>query len=244
MQMKIFNRRVLLSLAAAGALLTGPAFAQSTAATETPTAASQLPSPQNAVWNHDQVALLLIDYQPEMFTQIRSETNADLIELNTIYLIRVAKALDIPVILSTVGVGMGVNKPTKESIANELKGARIIDRSSMNAWEDKAFVDAVKATGKKRLIFGALYTEICLTYPVLDAVKEGYEVAFVSDAVGGVSQIAHATGIQRMIQAGAVPNTALALSAELFRDWKSAEAAKVRPITVWYLGELKKRGLY
>lgn len=225
------------------ALLASPAFAQSSPIPGTPAAVSQPASAQNVVWNHDQVALILIDYQPEMFESIRSTPDADLIDLNTRFLIRIAKALDIPVVLSTVGVEMGVNGPTSPSIANELKGVKVIDRSSMNAWEDKAFVDAVKATGRKRLIFGALYTEICLAYPVLEAMKEGYEVAFVADAVGGVSEIAHTTAIQRMIQAGATPNTALALSAELFRDWKSPEAAKVRPVIVWYLDELKTRGL-
>jgi nicotinamidase-related amidase len=245
MQPKFFNRRVLMGLAAVSALMAGPAFAQgyNTAPKTAEPAASQTASPQNAVWNHDQVALLLIDYQPEMFKSIRSETSAEMIELNTIFLIRVAKALDIPVVLSTVGVELGVNKPTLPSIAAEMKGAKIIDRSTMNAWEDKAFLDAVKVTGRKRLIFGALYTEICLAYPVIEAKKEGYEVTYVEDAVGGVSQIAHATGIERMTQAGAIPNTALALAAELFRDWKSPEAAKVRPTMVWYMGELQKRGL-
>lgn len=244
MRLKILNRRLFMGLATAGALLASPTLAQSTGTSKAaPSTVSQPASPMNAVWNHDQVALVLIDYQDEMFASIRSETNADLIDLNTRFMIRVAKALDIPVILSTVGVEMGVNGPTKQSIADELRGAKVIDRSSMNAWEDAAFVSAVKATGKKRLIFGALYTEICLAFPVIEAMKDGYEVQFLSDAVGGVSQIAHATAIQRMEQAGAIPNTALALTAELFRDWKSPEASKLRPIIIWYLGELKKRGL-
>jgi nicotinamidase-related amidase len=245
MKLTFFARHFALCLAASCALVATSAFAQSSASSASAgkAGASQPASPQNAVWNHDQVALLLIDYQPEMFSSIRSETNADLIELNTRFLIRVAKAVNIPVILSTVGVEMGVNGPTKAPIAEELQGVKVVDRSSMNAWEDRPFLNAVKATGKKRLVFGALYTEICLTYPVLEAMKEGYEVSFVADAVGGTSQTAHATAIERMIQAGAVPNTALALAAELFRDWKSAEAAKIRPVVVWYLGELKKRGL-
>lgn len=242
MHLNSLSRRVLVGMLAASALFAGPAMAQNTA-TKAAAAVSQPASFHNTVWNHDQVALLLIDYQDEMFASIRSETNADMIDLNTRFLIRVAKALDIPIVLSTVGVQMGVNHPTKQSIADELKGAKVIDRSSMNAWEDKAFVDAVHATDKKRLIFGALYTEICLAFPAMDAMKEGYDVMFVADAVGGVSQTAHQTAIERLIQAGAKPNTALALSAELFRDWKSPEAAKVRPITIWYLGELKKRGL-
>jgi len=204
---------------------------------------SQTSSTQGAVWNHDEVALLLIDYQEEMFANIRSEVGPELVDLNTRFLIRVAKAVGIPVILSTVGVQMGVNGPTKASIAAELPDITIIDRSTMNAWEDEAFRAAVLATGKRRLIFGALYTEICLAYPVVEAVKEGFEVMFVADAVGGQSQVAHAIAIDRMIQAGAIPNTVLALGAEVFRDWKTAEAEAVRPIIVWYLGELTKMGL-
>jgi nicotinamidase-related amidase len=241
------SRRTVLAAAVgmAGAAMASSVFAQAAgAATGTGTTGyrSQPRSPQGGVWNHDEVALVLIDYQVEMFQQIRSETPAELIDLNTRFLIRIANAFDIPVVLSTVGVEMGVNGPTRASIAEELPGAHIIDRSSMNAWEDEPFHAAVAATGKKRLIFGALYTEICLAFPVVDALKEGFEVTFVADAVGGMSQIAHATALDRLAHAGAIPNTALALTTELFRDWKSAQAERARPIIMWYLGELKKHG--
>lgn len=197
-------------------------------------------STQGAVWNHDEVALLLIDYQPEMFWQIRSETSARLIELNTLFLIRVARAMDIPIILSTVAVDMGINEPTITSIAAELPGTNVIDRSSMNAWEDEAFHAAVVATGRKRLVFGALYTEICLAFPVIEALNEGYEAMYIADAVGGMSQIAHATALDRLAHAGAIPNTALAWATELFRDWKSAEATKMRTLIVWYLEQIER----
>lgn len=241
MQGATFSRRQVVAAALAAAV-SGAVFAQSTGTPSGGPSAypSQRRSPQGAVWNHDEVVLLLIDYQPEMFANIRSETGPALIELNTRFLIRAAKALGIPVVLSTVGVEMGVNEPTKESIAAELPGATVIDRSSMNAWEDRPFVQAVQATGRKRLIFCALYTEICLVFPVVDALKEGYEVTIVADAVGGMSQTAHATAIDRLTHAGAIPNTALALSTEFFRDWKSAEAEKMRPLIVWYLGEVAK----
>jgi len=205
---------------------------------KSPGGISQPASAQDAVWNHDEVALLLIDYQKEMFEQIHSETGPERIDLNVRFLIRVANAVGIPVILSTVGVEMGVNGPTRSSIAAELPDARVIDRSSMNAWEDTEFREAVTATNKKRLIVCALYTEICLVFPVIEALKEGFEVMYVADAVGGRSKLAHATALHRMANAGAIPNTALALSTELFRDWKSAQAERLRPILVWYLGEL------
>jgi nicotinamidase-related amidase len=237
------DRRSLMSTLAAGAALGGPAMAQAASAVTRPTGRSQPPSPQNAVWNHDQVALLIIDYQPEMLAAIRSETSSEMIELNTIYMIRIAKALNIPVVLTSVGVDLGVNSPTQPTIAAELPGVKAIDRSSMNAWEDPNFTHPVKALGRKRLIFGALFTEVCLAFPVVDALKEGYEVMFVEDMVGGQSPVSHKAAISRITQAGALPNSVLGLSAELFRDWGSAEAQKAKPIIIWYLGELKKRGL-
>jgi len=193
------------------------------------------------VWKHEDAVLVLIDYQKEMFDGVRSETDADLIDLNVRLLIKAAKAFDIPIVLSTVGVEMGVNHPTRQSILDELPGIQIIDRSSMNAWEDEAFVDAVKRTGRKRVIFGALYTEICLAFPVVDALKDGYEATFVVDAVGGLSQLAHRTAIERLTAAGAVPNTALALVTELFRDWNAPVAGKAREIISSYFADLKKR---
>jgi nicotinamidase-related amidase len=192
------------------------------------------------VWKHEDAALLLIDYQKEMFDNVRSETPAELIDLNVRLLIKAAKAFDMPIVLSTVGVEMGVNQPTRRSILDELPGIEVIDRSSMNAWEDKPFREAVKKTGRKRLIFGALYTEICLAFPVVDAMADGYDVMFVVDAVGGLSQLAHRTAIERLVHAGAVPNTSLALLTELFRDWKSSVAGKARELVKSYLPEVQK----
>jgi nicotinamidase-related amidase len=192
------------------------------------------------VWKYRDAALVLIDYQKEMFEQIRSETPAELIDLNVRLLIKAAKAFDMPIVLSTVGVEMGVNSPTVPSILGELPGIKVIDRSSMNAWEDRAFRDAVEKTGRKRLIFGALYTEICLAFPVVDALKDGYDVTFPVDAVGGMSQLAHSTAIHRLAHAGAVPNTSLALVTELFRDWASPVADKARELAKWYLAEIAK----
>jgi nicotinamidase-related amidase len=192
------------------------------------------------IWKHDEVALVLIDYQEEMFGNIRSETGAELVGLNVRLLIKAAKAFGIPIVLSTVGVEMGVNRPTRQSILDELPGIPVIDRSSMNAWEDPAFRAAVEKTGRRRLVFGALYTEICLAFPVVHALAEGRDVGFVADAVGGLSQLAHRTAIDRLVQAGAVPHTALALVTEHFRDWKSPLANRAREIVKWYLAEAPK----
>lgn len=190
------------------------------------------------IWNAPDVALILIDYQEEMFSQIRSSDPAE-IELNVKYLIKAARAFNVPIILSTVGVQMGVNKPTRGSIAELLPDVKPIDRSSMDAWEDEKFVAAVKATGKKKLIICGLYTEICLTYPVIEALDAGYEVSFVADAVAGLTMTAHKMAQKRMIQAGAIPNTTFATVTEMFRDWKSELATKARPLMVEYMSEYR-----
>ena len=192
------------------------------------------------VWTYQDCALVLIDYQKEMFSSIRSETAADLAELNVRLLAKTAKAFDMPIVLSTVGVEYKINSPTQPAIQAELPGIVAIDRTSMNAFEDEAFVAAIKKTGRKRLIVGGLHTEICLAFAVVQALKNDYEVMFVTDAVGGRSQVAHRTAIERMAHAGAVPNTALAVLTELFRDWKSPLAGKAREVIGWYFTEVQK----
>ena len=190
------------------------------------------------VWTADDCALVLIDYQKEMFEVIRSETDADLVELHVRLLARTAKAFGMPIVLSTVGVGYGFNGPTLPSILSELDGIEPIDRSSMNAFEDQSFRNAVKATGRKRLIIGGLHTEICLSFASVSALKDGYEVLYVTDAVGGRSQIAHRTGIERLAHAGAVPTTALAVTTELFRDWAGPLAQPALDVIYWYFTEV------
>ena len=192
------------------------------------------------VWTHEDCALVLIDYQKEMFEVIRSETDAALVELHVRLLAKIAKALDMPIVLSTVGVGLGFNGPTLPSILSELEDVEPIDRSSMNAFEDDAFREAVEATGRKRLIIGGLHSEICLTFATVQALKDGNDAMFVTDAVGGRSQVAHRTAIERLSHAGAVPTTALAVNTELFRDWASPAAGPAGGVIYWYFTEVPK----
>jgi nicotinamidase-related amidase len=192
------------------------------------------------VWTYEDSALVLIDYQNEMFEVIRSETSRDLVELNVRLLAKIAKALDMPIVLSTVGVELGFNGPTLPSILDELDGIEPIDRTSMNAFEDQAFREAVEETGRKRLIVGGLHTEICLTFATVQALKDGYDVMYVTDAVGGRSQIAHRTGIERLAHAGGVPTTALAVNTELFRDWATPAAQASGEVIYWYFNEVSK----
>jgi nicotinamidase-related amidase len=190
------------------------------------------------VWTYDDCALVLIDFQNEMFEVIRSETDSDLVELNVRLLAKTAKGFGIPIVLSTVGVEFGLNGPTLPSILAELDGIEPIDRSSMNAFEDEAFNAAVKATGRKRLIIAGLHTEICLTFASVQALKDGYEVMYVTDAVGGRSQVAHRTGIERLAHAGAVPSTALSVTTELFRGWATPAASAALDVIHWYFREV------
>src|SRR5260221_10616930 len=190
------------------------------------------------VWTSADCALVLIDYQKEMFQSIRSETGAELVELHVRLLAKTAKAFDMPVVLSTVGVQAGCNGPTLPSILAEFPGVAVIDRTSMNAFEDRAFSDAVKKTGRKRLIIAGLHTEICLTFATVQALKDGYDVMYVTDAVGGRSQAAHQTGIDRLAHAGAVPTTALAVTTELFRDWAGPLRGPALETIYWYFREV------
>jgi hypothetical protein len=145
-----------------------------------------------------------------------------------------------PIVLSTVGVKFGINGPTLPSVLAELDGIEPIDRSSMNAFEDEAFRQAVAATGRNRLIIGGLHTEICLTFATVQALKDGYEVLYPADAVGGRSQTSHRTAVERLAHAGAVPTTALAVVTELFRDWASPLAGPARDVIYWYFNEIPK----
>jgi len=189
-------------------------------------------------WKTQDCPLVLINYQNEMFEVIRSETTSYLVELHVRLLVKTAKAFGMPIVLSTVGVGQGFNGPTLPSILAELEGVEPLDRTSMNAFEDAAFSAAVKATGKRRLIIAGLHTEICQTFATVQALKDGYDVMYVTDAVGGRSQVAHRTAIDRMAHAGAIPTTALAVVTETFRDWASPLAGPAGGVIYWYFDEV------
>jgi nicotinamidase-related amidase len=192
------------------------------------------------VWTSEDTALVLIDYQKEQLESIHSETRADLIELHARWLARTARAFGLPIVLSTVGVEYGFNSPTQPALLDEIPDVEPIDRTSMDSFEDQTFREAIEATGRKRLIFGALQTEVCLAFAVVEALKSGYEAMFVTDAVGSRSQISHRTAIERLTAAGAVPNTALGVVAELFRDWAGPRGEAAQETTAWYFREVAK----
>ena len=124
---------------------------------------------------------------------------------------------DLPIVLSTVGVNAGYQEDTIEELQAVLSDVETIDRTVVNAWEQEEFRAAVEATGRRKLIMGGLWTEVCLVFPALDLLREGYEVYALSDASGGTSVDAHERGMQRVIQAGAAPVTWEAVMAEIGR---------------------------
>ncbi|MER7830850.1 isochorismatase family protein [Streptomyces sp. NPDC095602] len=189
-------------------------------------------SPENA-------ALALIDYQPEQVGTVRS-IDQDLMMLNVTAVARAAAAYDLPVVLSTVGVELGANSGTVEPLRAELPHVQEIDRTTLNSWEDPEFRAAVEATGRKKIIMTGLWTEVCVAFPTLDMIREGYDVYPVTDAIGGVSRDAHESAVQRMVRAGAQPVTAISLTCELQRDWGRPGADRLRGILRWYFPQLQK----
>jgi nicotinamidase-related amidase len=177
----------------------------------------QLLTPQNA-------AMVLIDYQPSQFAAVRS-MDRDLLLENIVSTVKVAKLFGVPIVHSTVNVASGRGQPTVPELAELLEDNPPIDRTTTNAWEDPDFLAAVRATGRRKLISCALWTEICLAFHVLDALREGYDVYPVVDAVGGTSVEAHRAGLERIVQAGGTPISWVSLAGELQRDWAREETA-------------------
>jgi nicotinamidase-related amidase len=170
-------------------------------------------------------ALIIIDYQPTQVNSINSMNRSQLVD-SIIVTAKAAKTYDLPIILSTVNVKDGVNHDTIHQLKEILGDIPSYDRTTINAWEDKEFYEAVKATGRKKLLMTALWTEACLTFPTLDAIMEGYEVYPVVDAVGGTSILAHKTALKRIEQGGAHLTSNVQLICELQRDWSRKETAR------------------
>lgn len=188
-----------------------------TSATRRDPVSDQLLTPENS-------AFVLIDYQPTQVDSINSMDRARLVA-NIVVTTKIIQTFNVPVVLSTVNVANGRNKDTIPQLKKLLPEVPSYDRTSINAWEDADFKKAVEATGRKKLIIAALWTEACLTFPTLDAIREGYEVYPVVDAVGGTSVEAHQTALRRVEQAGAQLISNAQLACELQRDWNRTDTA-------------------
>ncbi|MGB5083145.1 MAG: hydrolase [Methylocystis silviterrae] len=172
-------------------------------------------TPQNA-------AFVIIDYQPVQVNSIAS-MDRQLLVNNIVGACKAAVAYGLPIVHSTVNVKTGLNRPPVPQIREALANVPTIDRTSINSWEDVEFRQAVEKTGRRKLIMAALWTEACLTFPALDALKAGYEVFIVVDAVGGTSLAAHEAALRRIEQAGGVLISVAQLFCELQRDWARKE---------------------
>lgn len=171
----------------------------------------QLLTPQNATF-------IVIDYQPTQVGSIRS-MNQDELVFNIVHTAKAAVLYGLPVVHSTVNVSTGKNKPPVPPLMEVLAAYPTYDRTTINSWEDVQFRNAVLATGRKKLVMTALWTEACLTFPALDAMREGFEVYVVADAVGGTSLTAHEMALRRIEQAGGKMISKTQLYCELQRDW-------------------------
>jgi nicotinamidase-related amidase len=175
----------------------------------------RLITPQNAVF-------VLIDYQPEQISTVQSMDQEELLK-NAVSTVRSVKTFDVPLVHSTVNVASGQVGPTLPELAELLTDDPPLDRTTVNSWEDTEFVEAVRASGRRKIILCALWTEVCMAFAALDALREGYEVYPVVDAIGGTSVEAHRAGLERVIQAGAQPISWVSLACELQRDWARVE---------------------
>ena len=169
----------------------------------------------------DTCAVALIDYQPQMFFGTMSHERTSILH-NVQAIAKASKLFKVPTILTTVAAKSfsGDMVPEVQSVFPEYTP---IDRTSMNSWEDVNFRKAIEATGRKKIVIAGLWTEVCVSFPTIQMIAEGYEIYVPTDACGDVSVEAHERAVQRIIQAGAVPMTSFQYMFELQRDWARSE---------------------
>jgi len=180
-------------------------------ASTVPAGALELLDPTNSV-------LILIDHQPAMTAGVGSGIDRQTLINNVVGLAKAAKVFNVPVILTAVE-SKSFSGNFWPQVTELFPNNQVIERSSMNSWEDAAFVAAVQKTGRKKLVIAALWTEVCLTFPTLMALKAGFQVYAVEDASAGTTQLAHDAAMRRVEQAGAVPVTWNQVMLEWQRDW-------------------------
>jgi nicotinamidase-related amidase len=168
--------------------------------------------------------VVLIDHQPYQFANLHSH-EPTMIANNVIGLAKGAKVFNVPTILTTVIEERGGY--LIKGLQDVFPDQKPIDRTFINTWQDPNVTDIVKKSGRKQLILAALWTEICLAMPAIQALGEGYEVFVVTDASGGVSAESHDMAVRRLVQAGAVPITWMAVVSEWQRDWARVETARL-----------------
>jgi nicotinamidase-related amidase len=176
----------------------------------------------DALLRPEDSVLVLIDHQPYQFANLHSHEPTMIVN-NVIALAKTAKVFGVPTILSTVLEERGGF--LIKGLQDVFPEQKPINRTFINAWEDPKVTNAVKKSGRKQLVLAALYTEICLAMPAIQALDDGYDVFIVTDASGGVTAEAHHMAVRRMVAAGAVPITWLATLGEWQRDWAREKTA-------------------
>lgn len=170
----------------------------------------RLLTPENA-------ALLIIDLQPTQVISVATIDPEKLVD-NVAMLSRAARLFGLPAIISKLNATGAGGAPTLRRITDVLQKAPEIERTSLNPWEDDRFLDAVTATGRRKLVFAGVWTEVCLSFAALSAIQDGYETYLVIDAIGGTSELTHAAALTRMSEAGANQTSCVQLICELQRD--------------------------
>ncbi|MEU6486146.1 hydrolase [Streptomyces sp. NPDC046887] len=178
-----------------------------------------VPSPD--LLTPDNAVFLFVDHQPQMFFGTGSGDRTSVIN-NTVGLAKAARLFEVPAVITTVAAE-SFSGPALPQLTEVFPDHKLIDRTSMNAWEDPNLVEAVRATGRRKIVIAGLWTEVCLVLPVLSALSQGYEVYVVADASGGVTPEAHEHALERMSRAGAVTVTWVQVLLELQRDWARTE---------------------
>jgi nicotinamidase-related amidase len=182
-----------------------------------------------ALINVDDTVLLLLDHQGGLFLTVKDISVAEL-RTNVTALARIATLLKIPVI-TTASVPDGPNGPLMPEIAELAPHARYVPRQGeVNAWDNEAYVKAVRETGKKTLIMAGVWTSVCVMFPALDAQAAGFSVYAVTDASGDPTEFVSRTTLARFTQAGIVPTSTNVVICELHRTWRRPEAADIAEI--------------
>jgi nicotinamidase-related amidase len=166
-------------------------------------------------------ALVMIDFQSQMAFATKS-IDATVLRNNAALVGRAAASFKVPTILTTVAE-KSFSGPMFDEITDAFPGQRLIDRTTMNTWEDRAVIEEVNRIGKDRLVFAGLWTSVCIVGPVASAIDQGFDVYVITDACGDITEEAHERAVERMIQLGAKPMTSLQYLLELQRDWARGE---------------------
>lgn len=181
-----------------------------------------LPHTDGGLLTADNCALVFIDHQPQMAFGVSNSIDRQLLVNNILLLAKGAKEFGVPTILTTVETD-SFSGPMWPQLLDVFPDQEPIERTGMNSWDTLAFREAIRATGKKNIIMSGLWTEVCIAWPTLNMINEGYNIFVVEDACGGTSQAAHDAALSRMVQAGAVRMTTVGTVLEFQRDWANRD---------------------